>query len=170
MKEVQDRADQIVHTTKLNPVNAIELLDSMAKAKALYACKIVAVPKSFLHKLDTIILNAVRQIISIPRKHGSRNIMHAPTFLRGFRIKSMEVIYNEAVILAYFKLLNSEDSRLKEIIRIQVTQFLKDTNSNFLELGEVPPNNHPKSFSSLGLIFGMKKLTDQTKSVKPNGE
>ena len=34
IREVQDRANQIVHTMKLNPVNAIELLDSMAKSKA----------------------------------------------------------------------------------------------------------------------------------------
>ena len=67
LKKVKDRADEIVSINKLNPVNALELLDTMAKAKALYACKIVAVPTGFLTDLDTIIANAVRQVIRIPR-------------------------------------------------------------------------------------------------------
>ena len=40
IQEVQDRTDEIVATDSLNRVNVLELLDSMVKAKALYACKL----------------------------------------------------------------------------------------------------------------------------------
>ena len=88
----------------------------MAKGKALYECKVVAVPDGFLYKLNSIILNAVCEVKCMPQKHGSRNVMQGPTFMRGFQIKSMKNIYYEAVIMSYFKLLHSEDTRLKEII------------------------------------------------------
>ena len=146
LKQVKDRADEIVSINKLNPVNALELFDTMAKAKAQFACKIVAVPTGFLSDLDSIIANAVRQVIRTPRKHGSRNLIHAPTFMRGLRVKSMEDQYYEAVLSTFYKLLHSRDERVKEVIRVQVIQFLEDTNTNMLELLEEPANNQPKVF------------------------
>ena len=72
--------------------------------------------------------------------------MKAPTFISGFRIKSMKDIFREAVVTSYYRLLQSKDMRLKEIIRVQVTQFLEDTNINLLDPGENPANNQPKVF------------------------
>ena len=67
---------------ELNPVNAIQLLDSMAKVKAIYACNIILVLENFLHNIDSIVLNAVRHIVGIPKRSGSRDLMHATTFMR----------------------------------------------------------------------------------------
>ena len=83
LNQIREKAESIVNIENISPTNAIELLDSMAKAKALYACKVVAVPTSFLTDLDTIIINAARKTLKIPRKHCSRGQVHAPTFIKG---------------------------------------------------------------------------------------
>ena len=162
VQQVQQRADSIVELNHLNPVNAIELLDSMAKAKAMYACKVVAVPESFLTEIDTVIINAVRRILRIPIKQGSRIIVHAPTFMRGLRIKSMKQHYLEAILLTYFKLLRSNDPRLKEVIRVQIDQFLEDTNTGLLEPGENPPNHEPKLFYQARAELQYKCIDDES--------
>ena len=146
LQQVKERAEEIVSIENLNPINALEVLDSMAKAKALYICKITAVPVGFLKDLNSIIANAARQEIRVPRNQGSRNLVHAPTFMRGISIKSMEDHYHEALLSTYYKLLQSRDQRVKEVIRVKVLQFLEDTNTGMLDLLEEPANHEPKVF------------------------
>ena len=50
LSTVKDRAEEILAIENLNSVNAVELIDSMTKAKALCACKVVAVRKRLLER------------------------------------------------------------------------------------------------------------------------
>ena len=134
----------------------------MAKAKALYVCKIIAVPTGFLQKLVNIIANAARQAMRMPKQQGSRYQIHAPTFMKGIRIKSMEEHYNEAVLFTFFKLLQSRDRRIREIIRIRVLQFLEDMNTSLLELFEELANHEPKVFFDARAEVTYKTIDDDT--------
>ena len=159
LQQVRDLAEEIISIINLNLVNALELLDTMAKAKAQYACKILAVPTGFLAELDSIIANAVRQVLRIPHKQGSRNLIHAPAFMRGLRV-------NEAVLSTFCKLLRSRDERVKEVIRVQALQFLEDSNINMLEMFEEPANHQPKVFFDARANITYKTIDETLREKK----
>ena len=118
-------------------------------------------PTGFLTELDSIIANAVWQVLRIPRNQGSRALIHAPTFMRGLRVKSMEDHYYEAVVSTCYKLLQSRDECVKEVIQIQELQVLEDTNTNMLELFEQPADHQPKVFFETRVNITFKVVDDK---------